>query len=523
MLVMLQDPTLAPRLVKHLQGNAPIEERIQAAMLARFLTRRLDSRAAQRAAGLLLALARELEGGNSYRGYLTNGANDVLKNMPPEEQLARIREGAKDPAAALGVVQNLAASYRPSRPRRCWSSTGSWRPTLRPRHASWPRRRSWPWAMATQRAAATWTKCLKRRPTAGKTWPRRWPPTRSRHEPARRGLAAAGPLADAWSKARRPATCCEPWPRFRKSNDKPQDQRQVILLGLKLGDNGGRDAAVLAGASGPAQKVGRAARARGKQSLAAWQKWFAEKYPESARAGAARRARRDSKWSFAAGARFPGQPSRQPAATPSAAQLVFEKAQCIKCHRYGTRGEGIGPDLSNVSSRFQKKEILESVVFPSLVISDQFAAKSVVTTDGKTYTGLVGPTGDGVVVLQANSEKVNVAKDDIEEIVPSKKSAMPDGLVQHALARGDRRPVRLHGQTGRAGASSIRNATHDRSNRHDRRRSRPLATERVASGSPCLGDADRLACSLPARRRCGARTPAEPARMPCHSDCRFAG
>ncbi len=107
---------------------------------------------------------------------------------------------------------------------------------------------------------------------------------------------------------------------------------------------------------------------------------------------------------------------------------VFEKAQCIKCHRYGARGEGIGPDLTNVSKRFQKKEILESVVFPSLVISDQFAAKSVLTTDGRVFTGLVGETGDGVVVLQANAEKANIAKEDIDQIVPSKKSAMPDGL-----------------------------------------------------------------------------------------------
>ncbi len=108
--------------------------------------------------------------------------------------------------------------------------------------------------------------------------------------------------------------------------------------------------------------------------------------------------------------------------------VVFEKAQCAKCHRYGTRGEGIGPDLSNVSSRFQRKEILESVIFPSQVISDQFAAKTVLTNDGRSYTGIVGPTGDGVVVLQANAEKVNVAKAEIEEIVPSRKSAMPEGL-----------------------------------------------------------------------------------------------
>jgi putative heme-binding domain-containing protein len=110
---------------------------------------------------------------------------------------------------------------------------------------------------------------------------------------------------------------------------------------------------------------------------------------------------------------------------------VFEKAQCIKCHRYGQRGEGIGPDLSNVASRFQRKEIVESVVFPSQVISDQFAAKTVVTRDGKTFTGIVGPTSDGVVVLEPSAEKVNVAKDNIDEIIPSKKSAMPDGLFNN--------------------------------------------------------------------------------------------
>src|SRR4029079_13112522 len=107
---------------------------------------------------------------------------------------------------------------------------------------------------------------------------------------------------------------------------------------------------------------------------------------------------------------------------------VFEKALCVKCHRYGTRGEGIGPDLTNVSSRFQRKEILESVLFPSQVISDQFAAKTVLTTDGKTYSGLVGPSGDGIVVLQATAERVTIANSDIDMIVPSKKSAMPEGL-----------------------------------------------------------------------------------------------
>src|SRR5262249_23066068 len=54
---------------------------------------------------------------------------------------------------------------------------------------------------------------------------------------------------------------------------------------------------------------------------------------------------------------------------------VFEKATCIKCHKYGKEGEGIGPDLTTVSKRFKRFDILESLVYPSKVISDQYRAQ----------------------------------------------------------------------------------------------------------------------------------------------------
>jgi putative heme-binding domain-containing protein len=109
---------------------------------------------------------------------------------------------------------------------------------------------------------------------------------------------------------------------------------------------------------------------------------------------------------------------------------LFEKAQCIKCHRFGERGETIGPDLTNVSKRFQKKEILESILFPSHVISDQYASQSVVTKSGKTFLGIVAPRSDGAVtVLQSNGEKVVVPEEDVEDMTRSKVSAMPEGLL----------------------------------------------------------------------------------------------
>jgi len=420
-LIVLQDPALAPRLVEHLKNESvAIDERIQAAMLARFLT---PGWTPETRSGLLefYALARALEGGNSYKGYLTNAANDVLKNLPAEEQLARIREGAKNPTAAQGVVQHLngklsadqiaalleldralAGQNSPQARELAQAAIvalghgdDSVLPYLYETFENAPDRRH-----HVAQALATHT--LKKR--SDEAWPL---------------LVRSLSVVDG-STAR---DVVRSLAGYQKRNDKPAEQRQVILLGLKLGDQGGREAANLLRRWTGAQVS--EPRAPWQQSLEAWQKWFAETYPDQPEAVLPKEP--EGQQVFASVMDLLGSESMASADAQRGA-AVFEKAQCIKCHRYGTRGEGIGPDLTNVSKRFQKKEILESVVFPSLVISDQFAAKTVVTNDGQVFTGLVGETGDGVVVLQANGEKANVAKDNIDEIVPSKKSAMPEGL-----------------------------------------------------------------------------------------------
>jgi len=118
------------------------------------------------------------------------------------------------------------------------------------------------------------------------------------------------------------------------------------------------------------------------------------------------------------------------AASPQRGAAVFAKASCIKCHRFGERGESVGPELTTVSRRFQRREILESILFPSQVISDQYSSKSVTLKDGRSFWGLVAPQPDGaLVVLQSDAQKVSVPKDQIEEVRPLKKSAMSEGLL----------------------------------------------------------------------------------------------
>jgi putative heme-binding domain-containing protein len=207
---------------------------------------------------------------------------------------------------------------------------------------------------------------------------------------------------------------------------KPEPVRQVILRGLKLGDNGGQHAVALL-EKWTDQKLSQPGD-KPTVALAAWQKWFRDAYPHepdpSPPADAA-----ESRWTQE---ELLSYLSSNEALSASAARgsEVFVRAQCAACHRFGDYGESIGPDLTTVGQRFQKREILESILHPSQVISDQYASRMVILRDGRSVTGIVAPQGDGsLVVLQANTQKARIAKDDIEDVTPSRESAMPDNLL----------------------------------------------------------------------------------------------
>jgi putative heme-binding domain-containing protein len=113
----------------------------------------------------------------------------------------------------------------------------------------------------------------------------------------------------------------------------------------------------------------------------------------------------------------------------AAGRKVFEKAQCLKCHKYGKEGETIGPDLTTVSKRFNRKDILESILDPCKVISDQYRSSVIVTKEDRILTGLAAPQGDRVTVLQSDGSKVTLRKDQIQQQYASLISVMPEKLL----------------------------------------------------------------------------------------------
>ncbi|HIK96171.1 MAG TPA: c-type cytochrome [Planctomycetes bacterium] len=112
---------------------------------------------------------------------------------------------------------------------------------------------------------------------------------------------------------------------------------------------------------------------------------------------------------------------------------MFAAANCFKCHRVQGRGGIIGPDLTGVGKRFDNKYLLESLIEPSKVVSDQYQATVFVLEDGRTVIGKVANLGGknmSVITNMLEPGKFSgIARDSIDEQFPSKTSMMPESLL----------------------------------------------------------------------------------------------
>lgn len=164
--------------------------------------------------------------------------------------------------------------------------------------------------------------------------------------------------------------------------------------------------------------------------LAAWGRWFGQTFPKQAPlTNVAAEAAAESKYKYDDLLVFLEKDPAGRRGDPIRGRTVFEKAQCLKCHRFGREGEGIGPDLTTVSKRFNRQYMLESILLPSKVISDQYRSTVIVTRKGLRITGLAAPQGELVTVLQSDATKITLKRAEIEERLTSLVSVMPERLL----------------------------------------------------------------------------------------------
>jgi putative heme-binding domain-containing protein len=105
---------------------------------------------------------------------------------------------------------------------------------------------------------------------------------------------------------------------------------------------------------------------------------------------------------------------------------------CLMCHRMGDEGGSVGPDLTAVASRYSRQIILESILEPSKVISEQYANTEITLNNGTLLTGRIMSETDEKIILRPSMlapELTELSKADVKSKQFSKVSPMMPGLV----------------------------------------------------------------------------------------------
>ena len=106
---------------------------------------------------------------------------------------------------------------------------------------------------------------------------------------------------------------------------------------------------------------------------------------------------------------------------------VFKK-KCAACHQVGDVGHRIAPDLVSVQNK-SAADLLLAVLDPNREAQPNFNVYNVVTGQGRIISGIItSETASSITLLQADSKRAVVLRSNIEELVSTGVSLMPEGL-----------------------------------------------------------------------------------------------
>jgi putative membrane-bound dehydrogenase-like protein len=114
-------------------------------------------------------------------------------------------------------------------------------------------------------------------------------------------------------------------------------------------------------------------------------------------------------------------------------QLIFNstKAACVSCHTIGYVGGHVGPDLSRIGAIRARRDLLESILFPSASFVQSFEPIIVETTDGDVQSGILRRNdAEEVLIVTGPDKEQHIPRKDVKTMRPGNLSVMPAGLDQ---------------------------------------------------------------------------------------------
>ena len=114
-------------------------------------------------------------------------------------------------------------------------------------------------------------------------------------------------------------------------------------------------------------------------------------------------------------------------------------AACFACHDPGPGAPRLGPDLKTITTELKLDELVDAILRPSKRIDKEFAQVNVATVDGNVLTGIRVSETENEIVLRnlAQPKPIVIQKEDVDQVMDSSKSLMPEKLARQLKNRGE--------------------------------------------------------------------------------------
>ena len=116
---------------------------------------------------------------------------------------------------------------------------------------------------------------------------------------------------------------------------------------------------------------------------------------------------------------------------PEEGRRVFHdtRSGCALCHRIAGQGGNLGPDLSSIGEVRTRRDLLESILFPSASYARGYEPIEVVRRDGERETGILHQETDAAVELRlADHSLRRIPRTEVQSLGIGSLSLMPEGL-----------------------------------------------------------------------------------------------
>jgi len=103
---------------------------------------------------------------------------------------------------------------------------------------------------------------------------------------------------------------------------------------------------------------------------------------------------------------------------------IFE-TNCISCHKIAGKGADIGPDLSLIKKKFDKKNMLDAIINPSASLAFGYEPWMISTNAG-SYYGFLMADAKQIILKDLTGKRNTIKASDVTSRVQQKNSLMPE-------------------------------------------------------------------------------------------------